>query len=635
MYRPIAMRNPSVLARLSVPFGAALLLAAGCSSGGDLGRGDAPVKLSGALNSFESCDEALAELKTNALDYIDANGFAAIGSGTDRTGDAENRAPGQDKAADPQNAQPYSRTNTHESGVDEPDIVKTDGRRIVTVRNGKLMVVDAESAELTGSVKLEDNESEYGYLGEADLLLHDDRALVIMQHNEKYLPSDWRTDEGFGEQTTLLLVDLSRKPKVLNSYVIDGNYVDARAIDGMSRVVVHSSPRLKYSDDGAGDLMAARRAAVKESTIDDWLPRFSVDGKRQRVPCEAMARPSEYSASSTLTVLSFDLADKLDDGSPVAIEADGQTVYGSQQALYVANDRQEFTGQEWARPAEPGTEIYRFGITADGPPTFDGTAQVPGFLLNQYSMSEWDGHFRVATTTNPQWTADAENARPSSSAVYVFVINDDGLSRTGEIDGLGKEEQIYAVRFMADVAYVVTFRQTDPLYVVDLSAPSQPTMTGQLNITGYSSYLHPVSDDRLLGIGQEASTEGVTAGTQVSLFNVADSANPVRADQYHLANSYSEAEFDPHAFLYWPDRSLLVLPVYDYTESGKGAGVVLLEVGEDRLTEVAKIKHDSSGAWSGISRSLVIKDTLWTLSESGLLASSLDDYKKTSWLAFD
>src|SRR5690606_17502076 len=175
---------------------------------------------------------------------------------------------------------------------------------------------------------------------------------------------------------------------------------------------------------------------------------------------------------------------------------------------------------------------------------------------------EWDGHLRVATTVEQPSRGEPR----SESTVYVLRQRGETLVETGSVGGLGKGERIYAVRFVGSVGYVVTFRQTDPLYTVDLSDPTAPTVLGELKVAGYSAYLHPAGDGRLIGVGQEATEQGRIQGTQVSLFDVGDLARPSRIAQYHVRYGHSEAEFDPHAFLYWPRTGLLVVPLM--TRSG-------------------------------------------------------------------
>jgi len=288
---------------------------------------------------------------------------------------------------------------------------------------------------------------------------------------------------------------------------------------------------------------------------------------------------------------------------------------------------------------QPRTEIYKFDLSQPGQPRYAASGAVDGWLLNQYSMSEWEGHLRVATTTGDPWGAAT---RQSESTVYVLAQRGEALARVGSVGGLGAGEQIYSVRFVGPVGYVVTFRQTDPLYTLDLSDPTSPEVIGELKITGYSAYLHPLDAGRLLGIGQEADERGVVQGTQVSLFDVSDLADPTRLAQHHIRYGNSEAEFDPHAFLWWPAQRLLVVPltVYDRERGDQPeAGTLLLRVGDASISEVATISHprteqDGYEYYPQIRRSLVVGDTLWTVSDAGLLATSLSTLNDLEWIPF-
>jgi uncharacterized secreted protein with C-terminal beta-propeller domain len=250
---------------------------------------------------------------------------------------------------------------------------------------------------------------------------------------------------------------------------------------------------------------------------------------------------------------------------------------------------------------------------------------VDGWLLNQYSMSEWDGHLRVATTSENPWDRAAQTR--SESAVFVLRQKGGDLVETGHVGGLGKGERIYSVRFVGGTGYVVTFRQTDPLYTVDLRNPQSPKVLGELKITGYSAYLHPAGDGRLIGIGQEASEQGRVQGTQVSLFDVSDLAAPKRLAQYHLKNVRSEAETDPHAFLYWPKTGLLAVPLW----SGAQPGLLVLSVNDASINERGAITHTGP---TPVRRSLVIDGTLWTVSDQGLKANDMGTLAATAWLPF-
>jgi uncharacterized secreted protein with C-terminal beta-propeller domain len=526
--------------------------------------------------------------------------FAAALGG--REGDMRAAAP--PGAANGAKTPAYSGTNTHEAGVDEPDLVKTDGRRIVTVLGDTLSVIDAATRRRTGSLKLD--------YGTHQLLLHGDRAVVLTANAALAIGS--RMMPGRMPQAThVRLIDLSGSPKVIGTYDIDAGLTDARQTGSMVRVVVRSRPVINFPwpNDLRTDAqrLAANRKIIDSAPLESWLPAYKLNGKAGQVDCGDVSRPDRFSGASLVTVLSFDLAKAaLGDGAPTAVLADAETVYGNGPNLYLAHD------ERWRGPETTGrTELFQFDVTG-ARPAFVAAGSVPGWLLNQYSLSEHDGVLRAATTTGHPWQSGAK----SDSAVYTLRRDGGSLRLLGHVSGLGKGEQIYAVRFVGLTGYVVTFRQTDPLYAVDLRDPAHPRVTGALKIPGYSAYLHPVDGNRLIGVGQDATEQGRVQGMQVSLFDVG-SADPRRLDQHKVPGGWSEAENDPHAFLYWPAERLLVVPVANY--ASRRNGVLLLRVQDTSLTEVAWV---SLGEQSSPRRSLVIEDTLWVISDGSALATSID-----------
>jgi uncharacterized secreted protein with C-terminal beta-propeller domain len=214
----------------------------------------------------------------------------------------------------------------------------------------------------------------------------------------------------------------------------------------------------------------------------------------------------------------------------------------------------------------------------------------------------------------------------------VTTLGDDGgrLVQRGQVGGLGRGERIYAVRFMGDVGYVVTFRQVDPLYTLDLADPANPVVRGELKIPGYSAYLHPVGDDLLLGIGQEATGDGRVQGLQMSLFDVSDLARPVRLQKLQLGDRFSgsAAEWDHHAFLWWPATNLAVLPIESRRFTGAAGFNVQRASG---IAELGRIAHPERAA---VQRSVIVGDRLFTFSDRGMMASGLDGLAERGWVAF-
>jgi hypothetical protein len=493
------------------------------------------------------------------------------------------------------------------------------------------------------------------------------------------------------EGPRLVLVDLSTAmPQIISQYSIDGSLVDARQVGSVARVVIQSWPRfypLPYGQSGQSDSVGLN-AAVTRTGISQWLPRYSVTSGTVThtglVDCASVSHPAAaaYTGNSMLTVLTFDLsASSLGNGEPVTVVADGGTVYSDGTSLYIAS-------REWATQpaigttgmgapdtqtadvmpaASPGyTGIYKFDISGTGRPVYEASGSVPGWLLGssgtaQYSLSAWNGALRVATTTYGTFDTGYEagscsacSAPASVSAVYVLEQSGDQLVIVGKAGGLGVGEQIYAVRFVGPVGYVATFRQTDPLYTLDLSDPAQPRVVGQLPLSGYSAYLYPIDANHLIGVGQSVTAYGETAGTQISLFDVSDLAAPVRLATYDLQFGHSEAEFDPHAFLYWPATRLLVLPVqlpYGTIPQPTVPGgtvqtspayapvseAVVLHVDDHGFTELGTITHPatiSNPAGGQIRRSLIIGTALWTLSDAGLKANDSSTLTPLAWVPF-
>ncbi len=618
----------------------------GCTAGPD--PKPEPTRLSSSalrLVAFDSCAQLTDDLRAAAKEAVGPWGFPGDGGGRPellergaRTAvDSAEAAPAAGAPAAGAAQPEFSGTNVHEQGVDEPDIVKTDGRRIVTVADGTLRVVDAASRKQTGELVL-------GPYGQADLLLSGDRALVLVSGDFPRYQVDERFAPGGGTGPQVILVDLAGAPRIISRFAGEGRLVDARQTGTVARVVLRTSPRITFPDEAPGrddDARAkANRDTIDDAPADAWLPSWTVTTgstvARGKVGCAQVSRPPAFSGTSMVSVHTFDLgAASLDDGDPVTVVADGDTVYGTPTSLYIAND-QRWRLDRWRgrdnRTTPERTEIYHFDVAGAGKPVYAAAGTVPGWLVNQYALSEWDGNLRVATTVDSKQV----------SAVRVLQRQGDDLRQVGVVDGLGKGERIYSVRFIGPRGYVVTFKQTDPLYSVDLSNPEKPEVTGELKITGYSAHLQPAGDGRLIGIGQEADGRGAVQGTQISLFDVSDPAAPRRLAQHHVAGSQSEAEWDPHALLWWPKTGTLVVPVLSYGDAAicQANAAMALRVRAGGIEQIGVFAQPSADGpnrgWTpGIRRSLVIGDTLWTMSEYGLMASDLSTLDRVGWVPND
>ncbi len=446
-------------------------------------------------------------------------------------------------------------------------------------------------------------------------------------------------------QSVLAEIDVSN-PKALRlvrTLTLDGAYVAARLVGRSARVVVTSPmPGKLPFESPAGtskdELAAAgkhNRTVVASSGVTSWLPSYRIARphaaaakKRPLVQCRNVSRPAAFSGLGMMTVLTVDLEQGLQPVDSVAVMTDARIVYASPESLYVATER----WSDRPDPAKPTVEqtgvvtaIHKFDISSPSRTQYRGSGQVTGFLLSQWSLSEYRGVLRVVSTETPAWWGRGQE---SESFLTTLRPKDGALVQAGRIGGLGKGERVYAVRFVGDVGYVVTFKQIDPVYTVDLADPEQPRVLGELKIPGYSAYLHPIGDNLLLGIGQDANEQGRPVGTQVSLFDVSDLRHPARLHRVSLGQGWSEAEFDHHAFLFWPRTSLVVIPF-----NQKAIG---FRVGRRGIDEVGRVEHGAGNVQdaAGIRRSLVVRDGVLTVSDAGVKSSSLASLTERGWAAF-
>ncbi len=747
----------------------AALLTGACSSVDVAGPGATPgpveVQTVAALQPFDACDDVLAWVKEAAKARVTAwglngggsYGVATQGGAVDTT--TSNQAAGAPaspesfsaKSADASSAAPaHSDTNVQEVGVDEPDQVKTDGRRLLTLRPDGLAIVDVSGPRPTLAATLP---LPTGTGTSSSLLLSGDRALVITPEGYSgggrpvpmmegdvgggsYVGGPYRaTTPG----TWLRLVDIAdaTHPKIIDTVHLEGTYVDARSngtgADARARLVVSSYPSsLPFvqpsgsSDASQQKALETNKAIIDASTIDDWVPHVrrgapdpagqSVGAREALLDCHNLRHAATFSGFSTLSLLTLDLQRStfdLADGTGVL--ADGQTVYASTRNLYVAtpitadqlnpvppgttlppatvpatsppapttttppgttpgttpgtSPESPSGSSSGAGPAssqamppasnEPGTAIHRFDISGTGAAQYTASGVVQGTVADQFSMSEQGDTLRVTTTR--QWERVSE--------VVTLQATGNELRIVGRVGDIGRGEQVKAVRYVGDRGYVVTFRQTDPLFVIDLHDPTQPKITGELQMLGYSAYLHPIGDHLLLGIGQDASERGRTSGTKIALYDVSDPTAPRVVQDQVLSGASSPAEDDHHAFLWWSDANLAVLPVRQgwtgsgvpscpvgatcgTTASGSGFdGALGLQVTANGIAEKGRIVSpwtawptgengpgcpDTACAFpftTPIDRLVVVGDQVLSVSSAGVLSSDLATLKPGPWLS--
>lgn len=674
MRRPLGSRRPALAA-----LGLTVVLAA-CSSGGGAapvttapGGAPGPGATSGPtsgpstgstsstlpvlggpgasrlLTTVADCDGLLVRMKDLALAHVTAWGLGGgpvmpygpvMESAAAATTAAAARA---DMAAPTGGGGGSSGTNVQEQGIDEGDQVENDGRHVYTVLDGTLRVVDTVTGEVaTGPVGAE--------LGGHQLVLDGDRLVVVSSGWGPVAVLDSRMPYyggGYGT-TTVTVLDVSdpMDPKVTERRRLDGSALAVRSAGGTVRVVLSATlgARLGFVQPAQGGEDVVRKAralneeAIRASTIDDWLPQAGEAGAdgtvadpRPALDCDTVSLPTRDSGLGMTWVASI-ATDGAVRGS-AAVVAQGGTTYASAANLYVTTTEwQDPSGDpqvQPVRPVPPSTAIHQFALGERGAATYVGSGQVPGTLLNAYAMSEFEGVLRVATTSFP-----TDGSGPSASAVRTLALRDGELRELGAVTGLGATEQIFAVRYVGAMGYVVTFRRTDPLYVIDLRDPAAPRMAGELKVPGYSAYLHPLGDGRLLGVGQNASDDGRVLGLQVSLFDVRDPANPVRLDNLDIGGA-SGAEWDPHAFLWWEGTGTAFVPLLPWwggpDQRPDQQGLAAVTVEGDTLRLAGTVAPAGVGAGSPpevayqrmVQRALVVDGRLVALSANALRVADL------------
>ncbi len=567
-------------------------------------------------------------------------------------------APGVDGAG----PSDYSSTNVQEEGVDELDLVKTDGEQVLVAQDHQLAIVDSwppSLSSLSSTVELD------GW-AHGLFLHHSSKAVVVSQ-----LWGEVIADRHWGG-TRVEIVDLSdpTSPVVSRTLDLEGYLTGARKIGNRIYLVVYSAlpmpeaawelisnpelglPELPWDApdverDAAAEI--ARRILrphveriVAGMAIAELVPLMRDQHAGQpeaqlepMVACGDLYRPADGASPSVLTVVTLDLSAPSIPAwtlETVGLLADGWTVYASTRSLYVAQTSLWW----WAGwgDLDMSTTIHKFELdeTSDEPVRYAATGEVPGWLLNQFSMSEHANHLRVATTRWDWWWGTGSGDEEQGSVLSVLRDNQRGrLEVVGQIDQIAPGEQIYSARFLGERGFLVTFEQIDPLFTFDLADPTAPRLLGELKVTGYSAYLHPVGDDFLLAVGMDGDDDGNLTGLAASLFDVSDLADPQRAHHFRIAGdaehwSWSEALYDHHAFTF--HRDVLSIPASGTSADGWFSGIVVMQVDvDDGISELGRISHADLPAVNGgwVRRSVVIEDALYSISSAGIKVNALHD----------
>lgn len=541
----------------------------------------------------------------------------------------------------------FSNTNVQVRGVDEPDIIKTDGNRVFTISGDIFSVVkvleNGASGRRSGKLKLPTYPQ--------DMLIEGDYVLVLGEVFDYARPAYHRYNprqfKPFGEAATVVyqIYVGGANPKLISTLKLEGNLVRARERKGIARLVMRYNPLNSlylFYPRGSVTANQTRRwnsEIVRLSRPASWLPTYRLRRKDQfqygvySTCSDVFYSPNIFSGYSLLTVVTLPVKGLLNPNSAASIVSDAEIVYSNLQSLYVSTSEFRFNDLDnddsrWGPDYQ--TALHKFSLTDEGA-SYVASGIVSGSVINQFAMHEFEGVFYIATTNGAAWWSSRDL---SASKLTAFLPHPGTrkMKKIGEVGNLGVGERIFSVRYIRNTAYVVTFRETDPLYVLDLSKPRRLKILGELKIPGFSSYLHPVSPGKILGVGREANNFGVTSGAKVSLFDVRNKSNPLELSTWTLRGSYSDAEWDHRAFLYWQREGIAVMPVNVVGGEGAFRGSIVLDITDTRIIERGRVVHNVIGLSyvPSIKRNAIIGGiNLWSMSTEVLQVNNINELNNT------
>ena len=596
--------------------------------------------------------EKLKEL----LSQGQVSGGRLSGHGIFRTGtDMAKAEESMNTAASPETMynSDFSSTNIQVQGVDEGDLVKTDGKYIYQVNNQRVVIAKVLPIQDMKILNVIDLTKEPFHPTEMYL---DEKFLVVIGISESYYPMPRAAAEklmapdmmppihGYRPMVKAMVYDISSKENIelVREVELDGHYVSSRKIGSALYLVANKHINyyiLEQGEDLEKPMYRDTARSPEFVEIDYEAIRYfpgSIEPNYLLVAGVDLAQPNKHAEVSTFL------------GS-------GQNIYASLQNLYVAVTQYDF--DEKAYIDNRSTLVYSFNLDK-GSISYNGKGRVPGSLLNQFSMDEHNGYFRVATTTGDIWRTDEHT---SKNNVYIL---DKALNIVGKVEDIAPGETIYSVRFMGDRGYMVTFKTVDPLFVIDLKNPERPAVLGALKIPGYSDYLHPYDENHLIGFGKDAVEVDNMAyylGMKMAIFDVTDVNNPKEKFVEMIGDRGTESELlrNHKALLFSREKKLLAFPVTimevkhgrDYNYKGippygefvfQGAYIYHIDT-ETGFKLKGKISHLSNedylkagNYWydsnKNIERILYIGDTLYTLSKKIWQAHGLNKLEYRSSL---
>jgi len=539
----------------------------------------------------------------------------------------------------------HSNTNVQVQGVDEGDLVKTDGRFLYSIQGGQIRIVRAyppKELELLASVKLDDG------LYANELYIEDDRLVVVGGGwDGAQLPGPL-ADVAFpwpmgNPKTVARVYDVSnrRQPVLEREVSIGGSLLASRKVGDSLYLLARTYPSF-YLEAARANATAKPARATRSTALPAVADSAVGGGKSRPLPLADVYYFPGFLEADYVTVAGFR-------PSRPKLPADIKSFLGAGSLAYASTDNILLSAADSAAPITdggdpvPASNLYRLSIQ-DGISKFQAAGKVPGGPLNQFSMDQSGNHFRIATTVS-RWIQKGDTGELQNwNNLYIL---DSDLHISGRLEHLAEGERIFAARFLGDRCYLVTFRQIDPLFVLDLADPAAPKVLGELKIPGFSHYLHPYDDQNILGIGQDTDDSGqLQGGVRLALFDVADVTQPKLRHSLVIGSqgSYSDVFYDHRALLFDKTRDLLGFPILETAPVAggdwpmavfQGAQIYRISAAEGfrKLAVISHARDDNPYDWyRSVRRLLTIEDQFYTLSEARIQADDIDRHTMTGAL---
>lgn len=509
----------------------------------------------------------------------------------------------------------YSQTNIQVDGVDEADIVKTDGRYIYRLTNNTVIITDTEGGRLNIVSRIP--------CGGANEIYVKDNRLIILQNQAAAVNGTGDTVNG-SAQSRMAPADITQaavyditdksKPVLIGTPGQSGSYLSSRMVGDTLYLV--SNYFVGYS--------------VEKGRPETYVPKL-YDGENGSLMApgdiciSANPREIRYAVVSAINVQKPEIL------SSQSVLGCGTQLYSNESSLYIASEVMQ-TAKTGSNSASGVAVTYKTNLIRislnNGQVAMAAEGSVPGTLLNQYSMDEYNGTFRLVTTdsgytqtTNGNGSISASQ-NESTNALYTL---DQNLSIVGSITDIAKGERVYSVRFNGAIGYFVTFRQVDPLFAVDLSNPANPKILSALKIPGLSDYLHPYADGLLFGLGRDADENtGHVNGLKLSMFDVSDPSSITEKNKLLLDDRYSAASYDYKAIVISPERNLIAFPA-------ENEYLIFSYSADTGFTEKAEL---SPGPLVYDTRGLFIGNIFYVVSDSAITSYRMDDYNQIAAVNF-